>query len=622
MRKRKWQNVLLSFLAVILTVILVVDHSDAARKRRKKRVAKADISENALKVYVAPGDLDEYYLFLSGGHGGNIYVYGIPSMRHLSTIPVFTPYPATGYGWDKESKEMLGGFTWGDAHHPALSETKGEYDGRWLFINDNANNRVARIDLRTFKTTQIIGPVPNVSGSHGSPYLTWNSEYLFMASRFSIPIPKGTYATTEEYKTKFKGVITGIAIDPKTGKMSVGWQILMPPWDFDKSDAGKKVSGDWAFFSCYNSEAAWGKLEVVASQRDRDYITAVNWKKAAQAVKDGKYTEIDGVKVIDPTKVEGIVFLLPVAKSPHGVDVSPDGKYVIGAGKLSPTVTVHSIEKMMKAIEKKDFSGTDTGLPVIRYKATKVAEVPVGLGPLHTVFDDKGYAYTSLFVESAIAKWSLKKWDVVHKVPVQYNVGHLTAAEGDTVSPDGNWLVSLNKLSKGTHLSTGPSIPESAQLIDISGEKMKLIYDAFPEPEPHYAQIIKADKIKTIEVYRKGIDNTNPNAIWTPDEAKIKRTEGKVEVWMMAVRSYFAPYDFAVNQGDKVIIHLTNIEQMRDELHGFAINEHDINVIVDPGETKTIEFVAEKAGVFPFYCTNFCSALHQEMQGYMMVKPK
>ncbi|MFH2053686.1 MAG: nitrous-oxide reductase, partial [bacterium] len=106
----------------------------------------------ARRVYVAPGEYDDYYAFLSGGHSGQVFVYGLPSGRHLNTIPVFTPESASGWGFDEDSKAMLGGFLWGDAHHPGLSETAGDYDGRWLFINDMANARIARIDLDVFKT--------------------------------------------------------------------------------------------------------------------------------------------------------------------------------------------------------------------------------------------------------------------------------------------------------------------------------------------------------------------------------------------------------------------------------------------------------------------------------------
>jgi nitrous-oxide reductase len=587
----------------------------------KPRVERAGAAEAAVATYVAPGDLDEYYLFYSGGHSGNVYVAGIPSMRHIATIPVFTPYPATGYGFDKDSKEMLGGFTWGDAHHPSISETKGDYDGRWLFISDNANNRMARIDLRDFKVKQILGPIPNVSGNHCSSFVTPNTEYVLAGSRFSIPLPRGTYAPIEEYTTNYKGVVAGIAVDPKSGEMSLGWEILMPPFNYDLGDAGKGASDGWAFWTCYNSERATGKLEVTSTQKDRDYIAAVNWREAEKAVKEGKVKMIGGVKVIDPKDTPGVVYLIPCSKSPHGVDVSPDGKYIIGSGKLQSVTTAFNIEKILTAIQNKDFTGDEDGIPVLNYDRVKDAEVDVGLGPLHTQFDDQGFAYTSLFVESAVAKWKLGTWEVVDKIPITYNIGHLTAAEGDTVSPDGRYLVALNKLSHGRHLGVGPSQPECSQLIDIGGEKMKLLYDAFTEPEPHYAQIIKADKLKPIEVYPKE-ENKNPNAIWDVKDVSVTRSGTDVTIKMIAVRSSFEPTKIEVNQGDKVTIYVTNIEQTTDELHGLGINEYNINVVIDPGETKTLEFVADKPGVFPFYCTNFCSALHQEMQGYLLVKPK
>jgi nitrous-oxide reductase len=590
-------------------------------KKKEVKVERAGAAEAAIASYVAPGDLDEYYLFYSGGHSGNVFVAGVPSMRHISTIPVFTPYPGIGYGFDKESKEMLGEFTWGDAHHPSISETNGDYDGRWLFISDNANNRMARIDLRDFKTKEIFGPIPNVSGNHCSSFVTPNTEYVLAGSRFSVPLPKGTYEPIENYATKYKGVVAGIAVDKNTGQMSLGWEIMMPPFDYDLGDAGKGVSDGWGFWTCYNSERATGKLEVTSTQKDRDYIAAVNWRAAEQAIKDGKFKEIAGAKVIDPKDTPGIVYLLPCSKSPHGVDVSPDGKYIIGSGKLQSITTAFNMEKVLTAIQKKDFSGDEDGIPVLKYESIKDAEINVGLGPLHTQFDDKGFAYTSLFVESAVAKWKLGSWEVVDKIPITYNIGHLASAEGDTVNPDGKYLVALNKLSHGRHLNVGPSQPESSQLIDINGEKMKLLYDAFTEPEPHYAQIIKADKLKPIEVYPKE-ENKNPNSIWDVKDASVTRSGNNVTVKMLAVRSSFEPNKVEVTQGDKVTIHITNIEQTTDELHGFGLNEHNINVVIDPGETKTLEFVADKPGVYPFYCTNFCSALHQEMQGYLLVKPK
>ncbi len=570
-------------------------------------------------AFIPPGKKDEYYMFASGGHSGQVYVIGVPSLRRIRTIPVFSRDSATGYGWDEESKKMLGEYTWGDVHHPALSETDGEYDGRFLYVNDNANNRAAMIDLKTFTTKQILGPIPNIMGPHSAAFVTPNTEYFMMATRFSVPMG-GKYASLDKYSKEYHGALSAQKIDQKTGKMKVAWQLKLPPWNYDLSDAGKKISGDWAFFTTYNTEEATELLEINASANETDYLVAINWKNAEKAVKDKKYEVINGVKVVDPTKVKGIAYLIPLPKSPHGVDVSPDGRWIVGSGKLDPTVTVYDFKKFIKAIEEEDFSGTEKGLPIVNFESVKEASVKVGLGPLHTQFGPDGYAYTTLFVESAVAKWKLGEWKVLDKVTVHYSPGHSSAAEGDTVSPDGKYLVALNKLSKDRHLSVGPSHPENMQLIDISGDKMKVINEAPIDPEPHYAQMVKADKIKPILKYEK--DEKRPHSVWKKEDVRIERKGNHVTVHGLAVRTRFYPDKIEVNEGDKVTIYLTNIDLDQDITHGFAINLYDIDVEVQPGETKKIEFVADKPGVYPFYCSNFCSALHQEMQGYLLVKPK
>ena len=605
--------------SLLLSLVILLALPGCAPKAKVQQ--RGDIAQAAAATYVAPGDLDDYYIFYSGGQSGSVFVAGLPSMRPIMTIPVFAPYPATGYGFDKESKAMLGKYTWGDVHHPALSQTKGDYDGRWLFVNDNANDRVARIDLHDFKTKEIFGPIPNVSGNHGGSFVTPNTEYVLAASRFSVPLPKGTYAPLEQYATVYHGVVSGLAVDAKTGHLSLGWQVLMPPLDFDVGSAGRAASEGWAFWTSYNAERATGKLEVTSTQRDRDYIVAVNWRAAEQAVRNGKYKTVDGARVIDPRDTPGVAYLVPCSKSPHGVDVTPDGKYFIGSGKLVGITTVFSFARLQQAIQAKNFTGNEDGIPVVNYDAVKEAEVNVGLGPLHTQFDDKGYAYTSLYVESAIAKWKLGTWEVVDKIPVSYNIGHLAIPGGDTVHPQGKYVLALNKLSHGRHLSVGPAQPEDTQLIDIAGDKMKLLYDAFTEPEPHYAQMIRADRLHPIEVYPQA-ENHDPNAIWDVQHAGIKREGTHVTVHMSAVRSNFEPNKIEVNQGDLVTIYLTNIEQTTNEIHGWALQEYNIQIAADPGETKTIEFVADKPGVFAYYCTKFCSALHQEMQGYLLVKPR
>ena len=597
---------------------------------QKANTVKADRAENALATYVAPGEKDEYYLFYSGGHSGQVFVAGIPSMRHISTIPVFAPYPATGYGFDDNTRKMLGDYTWGDVHHPALSQTASKYDGRWLFVNDNANNRIARIDLRDFKTHQILGPLPNSSGSHGSSFITENSEYLFVATRFSTPLPKGRVADPKEYAKEFSGAITAIKIDPKTGEMAVGFQILMPPFDYDLASTGKGPSSGWTFFTSYNTEMAYEVLEVNSSQMDRDLCPIVNWKAAAQAVEDGKTTMMDGVPVLDPAKVPGIVYFVAIGKSPHGMDVDPSGKWIVAGGKLQPSTTVLNFEKIQNAIAKKDFEGEARGIPILKYASVVEGEVPVGLGPLHTQYDGKGNAYTSMFIDSCIVKWKLPPWTpdeqkdltkvVLDKVSTHFSTGHLVVAGSDTKEPYGKWLVAMNKLSKGRHVNVGPSQPESSQLIDISGEKMKMVAEAYTEPEPHFAQILKVSEITPIEVYPKD-ENTDANAIWDKKDAGVLRAGNTVTAKVIAIRSRFIPDRIDAQVGDTLVVAVTNVEQTGDMIHGFGVAEHNINVVMDPGETKTFTLKLTKPGVFPFYCTNFCSALHQEMQGYLVVRP-
>jgi nitrous-oxide reductase len=380
----------------------------------------------------------------------------------------------------------------------------------------------------------------------------------------------------------------------------MGFEIMMPPFAWDLADAGKGPSHGWTFFTCYNSEMAYDSLEVKASQAEMDFIAAVDWRAAQKAVDEGKAKTINGAPVLDPATVKGLVYLIPVPKSPHGVDVNPTGEYVCASGKLQAEVTVLSFAKIQAAIAAGKFNGDRMGVPVLSYDDCLEAKVPVGLGPLHTQFDDKGNAYTSLFLDSQIAKWKVgPPWEVVDKIDVYYSIGHLMASEGDTRNPTGEYVVALDKLSKDRYLSVGPTHPEAAQLIDLRGPKMELLYDFPTYLEPHYAQMIRAEKLKPITVYPIA-ENKTHGMIARAEDARIERKGNRVDVYGLVVRTHFVPDIVRVNEGDDVYFHWTNLEQDDDIAHGFGISWSSKNMQIEPGETKTIHWKAERVGINPF----------------------
>jgi len=608
----------------------------------------------AAKTYTPSGKLDDHIMFASGGHSGQIFVIGLPSMRMLRSIAVFTPEPWQGWGYGAGNDILKEGdvngkpLTWGDTHHPNLSETDGAYDGQFLFVNDKANARVAVVDLRDFETKQIIKN-PITMSDHGGAFVTPNTDYVIEGGQYATPLG-WKYAPIEEYKEKYRGMVTAWKFDREKGRLdqAQSFALELPPYWQDLASSGKKVSDGWIFMNSINTEMATGGVEdkkppfeAGVSQRDMDYLHVINFKKAAELFKAGKFEKVNNFPVIRLQTLidEGVLCFIPEPKSPHGVDVTPGGEYMIVSGKLDPHVTVFSFEKTLKAITEKKYTSKDPyGVPVLDFDACKEAQVELGLGPLHTQFDDKGYAYTSLFLEPAVCRWSLggayaskhpeAPWTVVGKTSVQYNIGHLSVPGGDTTEPSGKYLVAMNKWSIDRFFQTGPLLPQNFQLIDINntGEKMPVLYDLpIGVGEPHYAQIIKADKLKPWKTYpqvgwnpeKQAIDPESPK----PGTERIERRNGEVHIYMTAVRSHFTPEHINVTQGEKVVWHIVNLERAIDATHGFCVPAYNINLSLEAGEYEKFEFVADLPGTFPFYCTEFCSALHLEMMGYLHIKP-
>ncbi|MDH3729187.1 MAG: nitrous-oxide reductase, partial [Myxococcales bacterium] len=252
-------------------------------------MSEADVSA-ALQTFTPTGKKDDYYTFASGGHGGNLIVIGVPSMRILKYVGVFTPEPWQGYGYGDQSNEVLAGgkrfgktMTWGDMHHPALSETGGDYDGEFLFVNDKANPRIAVIRLHDFVTTQIVAS-ELIQTDHGATFVTPNTEYVVESSQYPAPLGGG-YAPIEDYKDKYRGAAIFWKFDREKGRIDPEQSFAMelPPYMQDLADAGKLASEGWVFINSFNTEMAYGgtlegnpPMESGASQNDMDYMHVID----------------------------------------------------------------------------------------------------------------------------------------------------------------------------------------------------------------------------------------------------------------------------------------------------------------------------------------------------------
>lgn len=589
--------------------------------------AKGDAGGDENGLHPKPGQLDTYYGLWSGGHNGDVRVLGLPSGRELHRIPCFVPDALVGWGITNESKKVMGTkpdgslrYTVGDTHHVHASYKDGNYDGRYAWVNDKINSRLARIRLDYFICDKIT-ELPNVQGFHGifpdkadpvDPKINYTTR-VFCGAEFAIPLPNTPTDDGKKYRSLFT------CVDAET--MDVRWQVLI---DGNCDLVATSYDGKLAATNQYNTEMGVHYEDMMSAERDACLF--FNVARIEAAVKAGKFKTygdskvpvVDGTRAANKDPKTALTAYVSVPKNPHGVNASPDAKYFICAGKLSPTCTVIELAKVLDWFDGK-LADVDKAI---------VAEVEVGLGPLHTAFDGRGNAYTTLFLDSQLVKWNVDAAIKFHagdknakyvldRLDLQYQPGHTNASHSETKAADGKWLAVGCKFSKDRFLPVGPLHPENEQIVDISGDKMALKADHPERGEPHDFIIFKREILRPKQVYQ--LDDS-PIAVKSPKDSGVFRNGREVTVKLTSQAPAFSLREFKVKKGDEVTIILTNLDKVEDLTHGFAIPKYNVNFVINPLETRSVTFVADKPGVFWCYCTTFCHALHLEMRSRLIVE--
>jgi len=595
----------------------------------RRNLSDADVQAAAL-TYHPTGMHDEFLAVLTTGSSGRIAVTGMPSMRIMKYVGVFTPEPWQGFAYDDESKAILAAsarediqYEYGDSGRPAFSTTAGSYDGHNIFVADRAHARVGVVDFHDYETKQVITN-PVFKTSHGDVAVTGDSEYVITTTE--VPeIPGAKYVASADLGKALRGGVTfwktikqeeTIRIDANKS-----WSMELPPYLQSAVAIGRPPVDSLVFIlgSCragaslpVNADACSGNAQAV--------LHIVDWRKAeainGETVNGHKFIRIAAAVA------GGALRQVTLADNAHRLAVSADGTHLAILNRtasgfaLLQTSALSGINGAAGAADEYGVpTGTDAGAKII----------DVG-GPQADGVFGNGQFYAVVTTPGQLAKVDLAAARLNGTVAIPEHCSGVMLPEASTAGVDDRFIVVMNNHPTGRFVSVGPQKGLNPLLIENSATGMRVIYDmAVPQATGLAGVAINKSKIKTVYKYPVGTDTrTNKFSPYktVPGEERVEREGKRVRIFGTLIRSHITPEIVEVEEGDIVTFHMTNLEQAQDQTHGFTVSAYNVHGSWEPGKTASVTFTADKPGVYPYYCTEFCSALHLEMKGYLLVKPK
>ncbi len=596
---------------------------------KKERGLTDDDVLAATKTFMPRGGRDEYFGFVGTGNSGTMVVYGIPSMRIYKYVGVFSPEPWQGYGFDDESTLMLKKgsldnrlYKYGDMRYPALAETNGKYNGKYLFYSDGANSRIALLGLDDFETKQVLMHPLFVSVFPGVA-VTENTEFVIQTSEFPAPWNGQGGKVAEEFDANSKSGITFWKFTDNETEAGSGHHIgrmikeesftlELPPYTMGFFDAGRLNS--------------YGLVVGLASIEGNNYVYVVDFDKLS-GLNTKSVNDFAVIELTEALKANAIAMIqLPAAA--NSVKVDPTGNYFITA---SDEAFVFDFAKVKDAFSNSTYITefqANGDIPVMDINTVKHGSVKLGNKVIDLAFDYRpGVAYASAFDDKKVVRWNYEDLKKEGEVTLTFKPGQLMTPQGASAEPHSNYLTVVDKEGLyDNQPDIGPVRPSFQHLIDISSDDMTDIYTmSIPQANIYGSVAVLRTIIKPVIRYPLGT-NTRTGEIsafkCVAGQEKIEREGNRVHIFGTMIRSHITPEIVEVNEGDVVTFHLTNLERAEDETHGFTIDTYGKHGSFEPGKTASLTFVADRPGVFPYYCTEFCSALHLEMEGILLIKPK